>query len=98
MATVRIDFENNRILIHRKPDCQGYEIKPDDCVVTLSRTDTSELSKFGKGEVGPDDKVIWLKMDFEDPFLEHAIVQYVRELLSPEHEIFHRTRAIGWHC
>ena len=98
MATVRIDIENKRILIHRKPDCTGYEINPEDCVVNLSRTDTSELSKFGTGEVGPDNKVIWLKMDFEDPFFEHSVVEYVRELLSPDHEVLHRTRAIGWHC
>jgi hypothetical protein len=98
MTTVRIDFDTKRIQIHRKPDCKGYEIKPEDCVVNLNRSDTSELSKFGTGEIGPDNKVIWMNLDFSDPYFEHAIVEYVRELLSPDHKIFTRTRSIGWHC
>jgi len=98
MTTVRIDFEKKRLQIHRKPACQGYEIKPEDCVVNLTRNDTSELSRFGTGEIGPHNKVIWMKLDFADPYFEHAIVEYVRELLSPDHELFSRTRSIGWHC
>jgi hypothetical protein len=98
MITACVDFEGGKIQIHRKPECKGYEIKPEDCVVNLSSKDTSELSRFGNGEIGPDNKIIWLKLDFENPYFEHAIVEYVREFLSPDQKIFSRTRSIGWHC
>ena len=98
MATVHIDFENKKILIHSKPrcKCETFEISPEDCVINLDRANTAELGKLGTGEIGPNNKVIWLKMNFSDPFFEHAIVEYARELLSPDHEVFHRTRSIGW--
>ena len=41
-------------------------------------------------------KEIGTNIQFSDPFFEHAIVEYARELLSPDHEVFHRTRSIGW--
>ena len=54
MATVHIDFENKKILIHSKPrcKCETFEISPEDCVINLDRANTAELGKLGTGEIG----------------------------------------------
>ena len=100
MINVLVDSKAKRITIHRREACTGVtgvEIKADDLSLKLDVTNVSSaLKKLQDGDYG--EGRMWLEIDFGDVLFEHAMVQYVRTILSPDYEKFSFNRSIGWHC
>jgi len=97
MINVLVDSKAKRMTIHRREACTGVEIKADDPTLKLDVTNVSSaLKKLQDGDYG--EGRMWLEIDFGDAVFEHAMVQYVRTILSPDFEKFSFNRSIGWHC
>ena len=100
MINVLVDSKAKRMTIHRREACTGVtgvEIKADDLSLKLDVTNVSSaLKKLQDGDYG--EGRMWLEIDFGDVLFEHAMVQYVRTILSPDYEKFSFNRSIGWHC